>query len=167
MKALTLMQPYASLVIAGLKKIETRSWRTHYRGQMAIHAGGNLPAAYRKLCYTHPFARALSSLGHDAPEDLPRGVVLGTVYLVDCRRMTRYDRGGCLNIDRQPETDSAERAFGVYAPDRWAWVLADATPFEVPAPAQGLQRLWVWDETTRPFPHDSDCGCGSCEGRRA
>jgi activating signal cointegrator 1 len=38
MKALTLLQPWASLVAAGLKTIETRSWSTRYRGPLAIHA---------------------------------------------------------------------------------------------------------------------------------
>lgn len=39
MKALTIRQPWASLIAHGVKTIETRSWRTHYRGPIAIHAG--------------------------------------------------------------------------------------------------------------------------------
>ena len=39
MKALTLYQPWATLVAIGAKKIETRSWSTPYRGPLAIHAG--------------------------------------------------------------------------------------------------------------------------------
>lgn len=38
MRALTIWQPYASLFPAGAKKFETRSWRTDYRGPIAIHA---------------------------------------------------------------------------------------------------------------------------------
>lgn len=38
MKALTLWQPWASLVALGVKTIETRSWSTGYRGPLAIHA---------------------------------------------------------------------------------------------------------------------------------
>lgn len=38
MKALTLTQPYATLVAIGEKRLETRSWRTSYRGPLAIHA---------------------------------------------------------------------------------------------------------------------------------
>jgi hypothetical protein len=150
-RALTLMQPYASLVIAGLKKIETRSWRTHYRGPLAIHAGGNLPAAYRKLCYTPPFARALAGLGHDSPDDLPRGVVLGTVELVGCLWMKRHRADGvigldgiCIGADCDPRITPTERAFGVYDDARWAWILANPVPFETAIPAQGLQRVWEW-----------------------
>ena len=39
MKALTLTQPWATLVAMGAKRIETRSWTTNYRGPLAIHAG--------------------------------------------------------------------------------------------------------------------------------
>jgi len=38
MKALTLTQPWATLVILGVKRIETRGWATPYRGRIAIHA---------------------------------------------------------------------------------------------------------------------------------
>lgn len=38
MKAISLWQPWASLIAAGVKSIETRGWPTNYRGQIAIHA---------------------------------------------------------------------------------------------------------------------------------
>lgn len=50
MKALTLRQPWASLIGCGVKTIETRSWSTRYRGPIAIHAGTKSP---RKMA-THP-----------------------------------------------------------------------------------------------------------------
>lgn len=37
MKAISLWPPYASFIVAGLKRIETRSWKTSYRGPIAIH----------------------------------------------------------------------------------------------------------------------------------
>ena len=43
MKALTLWQPWASLVALGHKRIETRCWSTKYRGDLAIHAAAKLP----------------------------------------------------------------------------------------------------------------------------
>jgi len=39
MKALTISQPYASLIASGEKWVENRSWPTGYRGPLAIHAG--------------------------------------------------------------------------------------------------------------------------------
>ena len=48
MKVLTLFQPWATLVILGEKKIETRSWKTNYRGEIAIHAGKKWIKVYLK-----------------------------------------------------------------------------------------------------------------------
>jgi hypothetical protein len=39
MKAITIRQPWANLVAQGLKTVETRNWKTSYRGPLAIHAG--------------------------------------------------------------------------------------------------------------------------------
>ena len=39
MKALTIKQPWATLIIEGYKKYEFRSWKTNYRGKILIHAG--------------------------------------------------------------------------------------------------------------------------------
>ena len=53
MKALTLHQPWATLVAVGEKRIETRSWSTDYRGPLAIHAGKarpfEVPLAVRRI----------------------------------------------------------------------------------------------------------------------
>ncbi len=39
MKALTLQQPWATLIAEGHKRVENRTWQTAYRGPLAIHAG--------------------------------------------------------------------------------------------------------------------------------
>ena len=39
MKVITIKEPFASLVADGIKKVETRSWKTNYRGEIYIHAG--------------------------------------------------------------------------------------------------------------------------------
>ena len=67
MKALSLRQPWASLIAEGRKTIETRTWRTRYRGPLAIHASAR------------PFA------------DLPAGGILAVAWLSGCRPMTKAD----------------------------------------------------------------------------
>ena len=42
MKALTIKEPWATLIISGYKKYEFRSWKTNYRGKILIHAGKTL-----------------------------------------------------------------------------------------------------------------------------
>lgn len=50
MKAITIWQPWASLIACGAKRYETRSWPTKYRGPIAIHAAAvKVPQVLRKL----------------------------------------------------------------------------------------------------------------------
>jgi hypothetical protein len=72
-KALTVRQPWATLIIAGLKDVENRSWTTSYRGRLAIHAGGTLDKEG-----LDEYADLVESLG-----ELPRGAMIGAVVLAD------------------------------------------------------------------------------------
>jgi hypothetical protein len=81
MKALTVAQPWATLIAIGAKRIETRSWTTRHRGPLAIHAAHAFPRIARDLARTSPFAEALAA--GRAPLLLPRGVVVATCTLVD------------------------------------------------------------------------------------
>ena len=63
--ALSLTQPYASLVTAGEKVFETRSWKTARRGFIAIHASAAFPNESRQLCFKEPFASSLERIKRD------------------------------------------------------------------------------------------------------
>jgi hypothetical protein len=43
MKCISLIQPWASLVLLGEKRYETRNWSTAYRGPLLIHASKGMP----------------------------------------------------------------------------------------------------------------------------
>jgi len=134
------------LVAHGLKKVETRSWRTYYTGPLAIHAAKGFPAYAREmLAYGH-FARALYAAGHtigrdptrrgsmEITHDLPLGAIVATCRLVRCLRTE----------DIEPDLSPRELAFGDYEPGRWAWVLADVVRLPEPIPAVGHLGLWEW-----------------------
>ena len=126
MKALSLTQPWATLVATGRKKIETRSWRTNYRGDLVIHASRGFPRDCRSLCEEYPFSEALTV----APNALPRGVCLAVVTLADCYRIER------------PPSDEFEAAFGDYAPGRYGWVFEELRPLREPVARRGSLGLW-------------------------
>ena len=48
MKAITIIQPWATLIALGEKQFETRSWFTKHRGELAIHAGKRSTAKYAR-----------------------------------------------------------------------------------------------------------------------
>src|SRR5260221_1253433 len=116
MKALTLTQPWATLVAIGAKKIETRSWSTSYRGPLAIHAA---KAAHREeaaLCLQEPFT---SALGGRVLYELPLGRVVATVRLVDVRPTSMTIGEAAWSDPRQDIVLSPqEEAFGDFTPGR-------------------------------------------------
>lgn len=130
LKAITLTQPWASLVAKGAKRIETRSWRTRYRGPLAIHAAKALPRPVRDLCEGEPLRSALASAGMTDVELLPRGAVIALCRVTHCRRTEE-----CA----PPEPESL---FGNYSPGRFAWLLAGVRPLDQPIPARGQLGLW-------------------------
>ena len=148
MKALTLTQPWATLVAIGAKKIETRSWRTSYRGPLAIHAAKGFPKWAKDTCRDNPFHSALYAAGlarERWTEGIPIGCVIATCNLLDCLPMVAT---GCLSgvFDDYPELDTPqERAFGDYSEGRYAWILEDVKPLPEPVPAKGALSLWEWD----------------------
>ena len=158
-KALTLTQPWATLVAIGAKRLETRSWPTSHRGLLAIHAANRFPGWARDLCVPGPgFARspfydALRAAGIRGPVrdrrrcstgELPLGAVVAVCWLVDVREITSPDAlGGPLGPD--------ELAFGDYTLGRYAWFLEDITPLPEPISVRGAQRLWIWTPPPAAF----------------
>src|SRR5580765_8422282 len=67
MKILSLHQPWASLVAIGAKRYETRSWKTDYRGPIAIHAAKKWDATLCRLCHGEPFKDHLMKGGFRFP----------------------------------------------------------------------------------------------------
>ncbi len=130
-KVLSLLQPWASLVVMGLKTIETRSWTTHYRGPLLIHASkGKAGAAvaegpvFRKHI---PDFRAL-----------PFGAIIGEARLAD---VLRIEETG-LPPEHLARLTLEERAFGDYGAGRYAWMLEGAVAWAEIIPARGHLGLW-------------------------
>ena len=83
MLALSIRQPWASLIMGCGKDIENRNWKTPVRGRILVHAA--------KGCTKQEFedARAFASIAAGfsllvSREDLPRGGIIGSVEIVDC-----------------------------------------------------------------------------------
>lgn len=156
MKALSVLQPHASLVAIQAKKNETRSWATKYRGPLAIHASARMTNKQKDLCWLKPFFDPL----YDADlidvniDNFPLGAVIATCNLVDClkiRDLRPVKRDGNIVQVAFLEAKNSlievmgdELAFGDYTPDRFAWMLEDVKQIE-PVPAKGKLGLWEWE----------------------
>lgn len=138
MKALTLTQPWATLVALGEKKIETRSWGTGYRGELLIHAAKGQSLEESRVRNLPVFEAALRKHGLEVTP-LPMGALVGRVQLVQCGAV---DHPGFA--DASSSWDRREWEFGNLEPGagRYAWVLAEAEYFWQPKPMKGAQGLW-------------------------
>lgn len=131
MKALTLYQPWASLIAKRVKTIETRSWGTNYRGRIAIHAGLDRKAGICAFS-SESFQKACVAAGVDL--GVPRGVIVCTAELWHCWQV---GNGTC------PVRFSVnERHLGNIDPGRWLWFLRNVCPLHPPVPCRGARGLF-------------------------
>jgi hypothetical protein len=163
MKALTLWQPWASLIyVAAMepdlgKLVETRSRQMHYRGTLAIHSAGKMPASARALYAGSAHCRrALSFLGVKTVEDLddekllPRCAVIAVVEVVACESTNlpgpvQRDLYGEARTFERPAPGTAEYDFGGYGPDRWMIFMENVRGLSEPVPAKGQRSMWTPD----------------------
>ena len=143
MKAITIWQPYATLIACGLKRYETRGWSTNYRGPLVIHAAKRWDDDRDFDCrrVTTALRQALHdreiSLKHSEqmllfykPINETLGRALCVVDLVSCEPMT--DGGS-----------DVENAVGNFGPGRFGWECANPRLFEEPILHTGKQGLWT------------------------
>lgn len=140
MKAITIWQPFASLLTIGEKGYETRSWGTSYIGDIAIHAA------------KRPVRQVIDALAASGQWDslkcieglfqrpgeldqLPVGAIVGKGRLVRCNLITE---------DFLRTLTPQELALGDFSIGRYAWEFSDLHPIE-PIPAIGKQGLWNWE----------------------
>lgn len=156
MKALTIHQPYASLLAILAKLYETRGWATSYRGPIAIHAG-KIDMMYGLPNYIQAaIANVLINVETESrafyPTDrLPYGAVIATAELVGCWPIVEQARiegmvstGKIIKPEIPVSVHGNEYLFGDWTPGRFAWEFANMTLLPAPIPARGQQGLWNW-----------------------
>jgi hypothetical protein len=137
-KALSLWQPWASLIALGLKHYETRSWSTSYRGLLAIHAAKR-PVKPSEVEGTDIEAALLRKGEHY--DRLPLGAVLCIVRLTDVVPVEQVIALAATDYRVKNE----ELHYGNYAPGRYAWHMDLIRVAPEPVPARGAQGLWTWE----------------------
>lgn len=75
MKALSIKQPWAWLIVNGHKDIENRTWKTKFRGEFLVHASKSVDK---------PAMREMIKQGYPLPREFDIGGIVGKATLVDC-----------------------------------------------------------------------------------
>ena len=137
-RAITLTQPWATLMAIGAKKFETRSRPSSFRGWLAVHAAKSWPQECVDLASWTEFRRALYD---DGPWKFTiadirwmLGRVLAVVHVVACVRTDTLTPG-------MYEVSKRERAFGDYTPGRYYYVTDAVRRLREPFAARGFQSI--------------------------
>lgn len=141
-KVISLLQPWATLVVIGAKKIETRSWNTFYRGKILIHASKG-KAAGMNLWFLDPFNKYIKDFNA-----LPFGAIIGSCEITKTE-LTSVAEHRLLN-DR---FNLDEIHFGDYSKGRHAWHLKNPVQFAAPIPAKGSLSIWQYDMPEDFYSH--------------
>lgn len=162
MKALSLWQPWASLMVHGMKRIETRGWYMRHRGPLLIHAAKKWDEDLAELCHLDPtYATALTACGFTKdlrdtrPKGMPFGAIVGRVEVVDCVATDSIDKAmpgssddmppmriTLGNIKRIYRIGRREIAFGDYSDGRFGIVCTNPVAFSEPISYRGSQGLF-------------------------
>lgn len=132
MKVLSLTEPYATLIKDGKKKVETRSWKTSYRGELYIHASST------KIHKETKENIELMNLLKD--NDMNHGNIICKCNLIDCVRMTT----DCVEDMRK--NNYQEYICGEYSEGRYAWILENIEILDKPISAKGHLSIWNYSE---------------------
>ena len=128
MKVISLTEPYATLIKEKKKYVETRSWKTNFRGEIYIHASSTkIPESYLNN-------KELMDLV--ANIDLNFGYIICKCKLVDCLYMTKE-----YVLDMK-ENHYSEYICGQYEDGRYAFILEDIEILENKVPTKGKLNIW-------------------------
>lgn len=128
MKALTICQPYAHLIVRGEKRVENREWPTSYRGRILIHAG-------KSRAWLEPEDERMFATLNDP---LVFGAIVGAATLVDVLHIDRIQAGEYDHA--HPWLRAHEHTNGT-----WCWILADVQRL-IPVPFKGSLGLFDVDQ---------------------
>jgi len=135
MKALSLLQPCASLCVLGEKKVETRSWNTKHRGELLIHASAGKNVLGHDLYEKEKLRERIVHFSGKGFSELPFGAIIGKVDLLGTFSTNELRPSGKYQyLTERFELTDQELAFGDYSPNRYAWLLSDPVIFDVPIP---------------------------------
>ena len=127
MKVLSIKEPYATLIKNGIKKIETRSYKTNYMGELYIHASLKMYDNYQDNKELLPLIKNYN---------FKLGYIICKCKLIDCLYMTEEF------IEDIKENNYSEYICGDYKVGRYAWILDDIEVLNNPISAKGSLGIW-------------------------
>jgi len=139
MKVLSMIQPWAALLVQGETLYETRSWKTRYRGPLAIHTSRKVD---KQACKYEPIRSLLAKNGY-TEQNLPTGVILATCALTNCYQVIDADDTSAI-LDSGEVVTGDDFLLGDYSPGYFAWEIAGFRLLKPCIPVKGKLGLWEY-----------------------
>ncbi|RFU61780.1 ASCH domain-containing protein [Peribacillus glennii] len=140
MKVLSMIQPWASLFVLREATYETRSWRTSYRGPLAIHTSKKLDNA---VCSNAAIQALLGRHGYNT-QDLPTGKIIAVCRLEKCLRVTENNATWAI-LEDGAIVSGNDYYLGDFPVGGYAWEVKDMKMLDKFIPAKGKLGLWEYD----------------------
>ena len=131
LKVISIIEPWGSLIKEKVKYIETRSWKTNYRGELYIHASA------KKVSSKDEKINELINLLKD--KEFNYGCIIAKCNLVDCVYMDEKF------IDDIKNNNEIEYKCGDYRLGRYAWILKDIEVLDKPIKVKGSLGIWNYN----------------------
>ncbi len=132
MKALTLKQPWATLLARGHKLDDTRSWSTKFRGDFLIHSSAHWDKEGIEL-----YQRVRAKYNLPPFEQMPLGQIIGKATVVDVQSTSVYQKTSRYTID--------QKQLGDYRIGRSVFIIHNHFELPVYIPAVGSLKFWNYD----------------------
>ena len=130
MRVLSLKEPFATLIKDGVKKIETRSWKTNYRGELYIHASLTKINIEKR----HELLELIKD------KTFSYGYIICKCQLKECIYMNKDF------IEDIKKNNYQEYICGEYKEGRYAWILDEVEILKEPIRLKGKLGIWKYDE---------------------
>jgi activating signal cointegrator 1 len=137
MKILSMIQPWASLFVLREAQYETRSWRTNYRGPLAIHTSKKID---KDVC-SHVAIQSLLGKHEYTKESLPTGMIIAVCKLVNCLKVTENNETWAVLEDGRIVSGN-DYFLGDFREGGYAWEVQDMKLLDDFIPAKGKLGLW-------------------------
>ncbi|CAN0031689.1 unnamed protein product [Scytosiphon promiscuus] len=148
---LTMHQPWASLLVVGVKRVEGRSWPTEHRGVLWIHAAAKEPNEAEVRAVEDQYRSIYSAEGIPSklsfPETYPTSCLLGCVELVGCLPQAKFQAANEISFGQKLESQS-----------EFVWLCQSPKKLVLPFRLPGQHKLWTLGKATREA---AEAGLGS------
>lgn len=143
MKALSIKQPWASLIATGIKDIENRTWRCKFRGRIYIHAA--CKRSFRGMSGLNPeMMGALNDRDIYEEWDYPLGAIIGEVDIIDC--VINHDSIWAEKMAYNVCPDTGLHVLRKGQKYVWNWVLANPVLYDKPIESvKGKLSFWEYN----------------------